>query len=113
MFRNLGAYFSSLPYNATPSADAAQNPELTAKGKSVATRNHCATCHMENYRGSGAAAAIADQREDYLAKALKDYRSAARPSTGVAAMNEAASALSDDDIVAVAHYLATLPSPRK
>jgi cytochrome c553 len=110
--RNLGAYFSGLPYNAKPQGGAA-NPDLTAKGKTVAALHHCAACHMDNYRGSGAAAAIADQREDYLVKALRDYRSAARPSTGVAAMNEAASALSDADIDAVAHYLATLEPPKK
>ena len=109
--RNLGAYFSSLPYSTKPSSGTA-NPEEAAKGKLVATGHHCAACHLDNYRGSGAAAAIADQREDYLVKALRDYRSAARPSTGVAAMNEAASALSDDDIVAVSNYVATLPPMR-
>jgi cytochrome c553 len=32
---------------------------------------------------------------------------------GVAAMTEAAAALSDDEIAAVAHYLATLGPPEK
>jgi cytochrome c553 len=69
---------------------------------------------LDNYRGSRAAAAIANQREDYLIKALTDYRSASRPSVGVAAMTEAAAGLSDDEIAAVAHYVATLaPPPRK
>jgi cytochrome c553 len=64
--------------------------------------------HMDDFRGKQAAASIANQREDYLAKALADYRSQARPSVGVAAMTEAASGLSDDEIAALAHYLATL-----
>jgi cytochrome c553 len=109
--RNLGAYFASLPYNTKPAGP--PNPELAAKGKTVAARHRCASCHLDNYRGTGATAAIADQREDYLVKALQDYRSSARPSTGVAAMNEAAAELSDDDITAVAHYLATLGLPQK
>jgi cytochrome c553 len=110
--RNLGGYFASLPYFGKPPAGT-PNPDLAAKGKTVAARHRCASCHSDTYRGDGAAAAIADQREDYLAKALQDYRSAARPSTGVAAMNEAAAPLSDDDILAVSHYLATLPAPQQ
>ena len=61
-----------------------------------------------DFRGKQAAASIANQREEYIAKSLADYRSAARPSVGVAAMTEAAAGLSDDDIAALAHYLATL-----
>jgi cytochrome c553 len=110
--RNLGAYYSKLPYSTKPTA-ATSNPELAAKGKNIAAQHRCASCHMDNLRGAGAAAAIADQREDYLVKALQDYRSAARPSTGVAAMNEAAAALNDDEITAVAHYVATLGPRRK
>jgi cytochrome c553 len=114
--RNLGAYFHSLPYNTTV-PDATPNSGLTEKGRVVAVQHHCANCHTDSYRGDRAAAAIADQREDYLVKALTDYRSAARPSVGVAAMTEAAAGLSDDEIVAVSHYLstlgATLGPPRK
>ena len=105
--RNLGAYFASLPRNAEP-AGAKVDAELKAKGQAIAGQYHCANCHMDDFRGKQAAASIANQREDYLAKALADYRSAARPSVGVAAMTEAASGLSDDDIAALAHYLAAL-----
>jgi cytochrome c553 len=110
--RNLGAYFHSLPYN-TKIADGTANADLTAKGQTVALQHRCASCHKDDFRGERAAAAIADQREDYLVKALTDYRSAARPSVGVAAMTEAAAALSDDEITGVAHYLATLGPPEK
>ena len=61
--------------------------------------------------GARAAARVANQREDYLIKALADYRAAKRPSQGVGAMIEAASSLSDDDIAAAAHYLSRLPAP--
>ncbi|MDB5399551.1 MAG: putative cytochrome precursor [Rhodopila sp.] len=108
---NLGAYFHSLPYN-TKVADGAANAELTAKGKTVAVDHRCSSCHKDDFRGERAAPAIADQREDYLVKALTDYRSVTRPSVGVAAMTEAAAGLSDDDIAAVAHYLATLGPPK-
>jgi cytochrome c553 len=108
---NLGGYFHSLPYNTTV-ADGAANAELAAKGRTVAAQHRCASCHKDDFRGERAAAAIADQREDYLVKALTDYRSAARPSVGVAAMTEAAAGLSDDEIASVAYYLATLGPPQ-
>ena len=100
--RDLGAYFHSLPYN-TKLVDETPNADLAAKGKTIAMQHHCASCHKDDFRGDRAAAAIAGQREDYLAKALTDYRSATRPSVGVAAMTEAASGLSDDEIAALAH----------
>ena len=103
--KNIGAYFSSL--SPPKPSDAATDPLLT-QGAEIAQTHHCASCHTDSFVGKQGAARIADQREDYLRVALADYRSGARPSTGVAAMNEAASALSDSDIAALAHYLATL-----
>ncbi len=109
--RNLAAYFHALPYNTKASPP---DPELAAKGATIAAQHHCASCHTDSFRGERAAAAIADQRQDYLIKALKDYRAAERPSVGVAAMTEAAAGLDDDQIAAVACYLATLtPQPQQ
>ncbi|CAH2601098.1 Cytochrome c4 [Rhodovastum atsumiense] len=105
--RDLGAYFASLPRGAGAAGEA--DDGLKDKGRALAQQHRCAACHMDDFRGQRAAPAIANQREDYLAKALQDYRSAARPSVGVAAMTEAAARLGDEDIAALAHYLATLP----
>ena len=106
--KNIGAYFASLPKFGRTEPAAPDNPDLSAKGQAAAARFGCASCHMDDFNGKKAAAAISDQREDYLVHALTDYREAARPSTGVAAMNEVASGLSDDDIKALAHYLSAL-----
>ena len=107
--RNLGAYYASLPADTTPMPPDPK-PELSAAGAAIAQSHHCANCHTDTFVGKAAAARIARQHEDYLVKALGDYRSGARPSTGVAAMTEAASGLSDADIAAVAHFLAYLPA---
>jgi cytochrome c553 len=105
--RNLGAYFSSLPY--PPRAvDASADPARVAQGRTIAAQHRCSSCHKDDFRGERAAAAIAGQRQDYLVKALTDYRSAARPSVGVAAMTEAAAGLDDEQIAAVAYYVASL-----
>jgi cytochrome c553 len=105
---DLGAYFSllSLP---SPRLAGDNATRLGSEGQTLAETHHCSACHMDSYRGKQAAASLTHQRDDYLVNALFDYRSGARPSTGVAAMNEAASGLSDADIAALAHYLATLP----
>jgi cytochrome c553 len=52
---------------------------------------------------------LANQREDYLLKALRDYKQGVRVGYGSASMPEAVATLSDEDLVALAHYLAQLP----
>ncbi len=102
--RNLGAYFASLPAGPPPASEV--DPALLQAGEVLAEQHRCAACHTDTFGGKQAAPAIAHQHRDYLVKALADYRSGARPSTGVAAMTEAASGLSDSDIAALAQFLA-------
>jgi cytochrome c553 len=103
--RNLGAYFASLP---PPKPAEDKNPDLSKKGAKAAAGRRCASCHTDTYAGSKAAARLAGQREDYLNKALRDYRSGERAGGGQAAMAEVAYPLSDEEIEALAHYLAHL-----
>jgi len=102
--RNISAYFASLPRGG-PIPAGLPDPAQHEAGRQAAARHRCAACHTDNFGGSQAAPAIAHQPRDYTEKALRDYRSAARPSVGVAAMTEAASALSDTDITALALFL--------
>jgi cytochrome c553 len=53
-------------------------------------------------------ARIAGQREEYLVKALHDYKSGVRSGGGMAAMADVAYPLSEEEITALAHYLAHL-----
>jgi cytochrome c553 len=103
--RNLGAYFASLP---PPKPAEDKDPDLSKKGAQAAAGRRCAACHTDNYAGSKAAARLAGQREDYLAKALRDYKSGVRSGGGQAAMAEIAHPLSEEEIEALAHYLAHL-----
>ncbi|MDI4237231.1 c-type cytochrome [Bradyrhizobium sp. Arg237L] len=103
--RNLGAYFSSLTPPKGPKDD---DPDLSEKGKQAAAGRRCASCHTDSYAGTKAVARIAGQREDYLVKALHDYKSSARSGGGMAAMAEVAYPLSEEEITALAHYLAHL-----
>jgi cytochrome c553 len=103
--RNLGAYFASL---APPKAPADDNPDLSKKGAQAAAGRRCAFCHTDTYAGTKAVARVAAQREEYLLKALHDYKSGVRSGGGMAAMAEAVYPLSEEEIIALAHYLAHL-----
>jgi cytochrome c553 len=104
--RNLGAYFASLPPPKAEKAD--DNPDLSKKGEQAAAGRRCASCHTDTYAGTKAVARLAGQREDYLLKALRDYKAGLRSGGGQAAMAEVAFPLNEEEIVALAHYLAHL-----
>ena len=103
--RNLGAYFASLTPPKTKQDD---NPDLSKKGAQAAVGRRCASCHTDSYAGTKAVARVAGQRQEYLLKALHDYKSGVRSGGGQAAMADVAFPLSEEEIEALAHYLAHL-----
>jgi cytochrome c553 len=104
--RNLGAYFASLPPTSAPKPD--DNPDLSEKGAQAAAGRRCASCHTDTFAGTKAVARLAGQREEYLLKALHDYKSGGRSGGAGAAMADVAYPLSEEEIIALAHYLAHL-----
>jgi cytochrome c553 len=70
---------------------------------------HRCSSHGEDFVGFGAAARLADQREDVLLKALRDFKSGARAACGIASMTDVVYGLNDDAMQALAHYMATRP----
>lgn len=104
--RSLGAYFAGLtPPKASAPDD---NPDLSKKGAQAAAGRRCASCHTDSYAGTKAVARLAGQREEYLVKALHDYKAGVRSGGAGAAMTDVAYPLSDEEIEALAHYLAHL-----
>jgi cytochrome c553 len=101
--RNLGAYFASLAPPKPPAQD--DNADLSKKGANAAVGRRCASCHTDDFAGTKAVARLAAQREDYLLQALRDYKSGVRAG-GQAVMADVAYPLSDEEIEALAHYLA-------
>jgi cytochrome c553 len=104
--RNLGAYFAQLAPPKNPKPD--DNPDLSKKGAQAAAGRRCANCHTDSYAGTKAVARVAGQREDYLLKALHDYKSGVRAGGAMAAMADVAYPLHEEEIEALAHYLAHL-----
>ena len=101
--RNLGAYFAQMT---PPKAADDNDPDLSKKGAQVAVGRRCASCHTDSFSGTKAVARLAGQREEYLVKALHDYKAGTRVGGGVAAMADVAYHMSDEEITAVSHYLA-------
>src|SRR6266576_774770 len=104
--RNLGAYFASLPPPKNPKPD--DDPDLSKKGAQAAAGRRCASCHTDTYAGTKAVARLAGQREEYLVKSLHDYKSGVRSGGAGSAMTDVAYPLSEEEITALAHYLAHL-----
>src|SRR5260221_4672668 len=107
--RNLGAYLASLTPPKPPAPD--DNPDLSRKGAEAAAGRRCASCHTDTYAGTKAVARLAGQREDYLLKALRAYKSGVRSGGSMAAMAEVAYPLSEEEITALAHFLAHFKPP--
>jgi cytochrome c553 len=107
--RGLAAFFAKQP---APRADAAAESDaaLIATGRQVAQANRCASCHQADFSGTQATARLAAQREDYLLKALREFKAGKRSGGGLAAMADVVYPLQDNDLRALAHFLARQPS---
>ncbi|WP_316368364.1 c-type cytochrome [Candidatus Thiodiazotropha sp. CDECU1] len=82
------------------------NLSLLADGEKIYKQN-CVKCHGDNGRGQEGYARLAGQRHDYVVKMLKEFRDRTGKRTNVW-MSGVAIRLSDQDMDAVATYLANL-----
>lgn len=92
------------PAPATGSDDAAR----IARARDIVERNRCNFCHAANFAGQEQVPRIAGQREDYLVKSLRDYKSGARPGYDPA-MASVVAPLQEKDFTDLAYYLARAP----
>src|SRR3954451_18556715 len=103
--RKFAEYFSKLP---PPKATGeAADPQIAARAQAVMAANHCASCHNPDFSGREQMPRLAAQREDYLLKALRDYKSGQRPGYEPT-MDEVMRPVTDAEIVDLAHYLSRL-----
>ena len=107
---DIAAYFSTQAR--TPGAAPPPTPPL---GKQLyqegnKTVSACAGCHSADGKGNPALKfpALAGQHADYVAKTLKDFRSAARNNDKQSVMRNIAVDLGDKDIEALAAYIASM-----
>jgi cytochrome c553 len=88
-----------------PAPDEPGDPERMARGAALAAKHRCGQCHGQQYAGGEQMPPLRHQREDYLLKALRDYKAERRLGSR-AAMIEVVAPLGDDDLSDLAHYLA-------
>jgi cytochrome c553 len=101
--RALGEAIAKLPAP-RPVADAGGAARI-ARAQALVATNRCNSCHTPNFAGQDQVPRIADQREDYVLKALREYKSGARAGYD-AAMAEVVAPLKDQDFADLAYYLA-------
>jgi cytochrome c553 len=87
-----------------PPADPGEPPRIE-QGRALTRQNRCDVCHRPDFSGQANVPRIADQREDYLLKTLREYKSGARHGYD-ATMAEVLQPLQDTQLVELAYYLA-------
>jgi cytochrome c553 len=100
----LAKYFSDLPAKGFPSP---VDKKLFSRGKQIAARNHCGSCHLPDFRGREQMPRLAGQREDFLYDVMRAYQQNRRPG-GDTVMAAALYGIADADLKALAHYLSRL-----
>ena len=80
-------------------------------GNSTGSVGACAACHGKEGKGNAALnyPSVAGQYSDYVAKTLKEFRNGIRRNDKQAVMRTIAARLSEQDIEALAAYIATMP----
>ncbi|HUI95058.1 MAG TPA: c-type cytochrome [Xanthobacteraceae bacterium] len=91
-----------------PPAAGGDDAARIARAKALVDGNRCNSCHASNFAGQDQVPRLAGQREDYLVKALREYKSGARPGYDPA-MASVVAPLQDRDFVDLAYYLARSP----
>jgi cytochrome c553 len=90
-----------------PAENTTVDAALAKRGAQLAVGLHCASCHRPDYAGQEQMPRLAHQRIDYLILSLTDYREGRRSGIDTS-MNGVMVGVSDPDIRALAHYLATV-----
>ncbi|MBS7809448.1 c-type cytochrome [Roseococcus pinisoli] len=103
---DLAAFFASLPPG-PPDERRPRDAALFAAGQALIGPRHCGTCHVSDFGGRAQIPRIAAQREEFLERAMLEYRDGRRAGADTQ-MNGAVVGLSNGDIAAIAHYLAQL-----
>ena len=101
---DLGAYFSSQKHS---SQNSKGDSSLIAKGKAVADAAICTMCHLGGFSGQNEIPKTGGQHYEYVLKQLQDFK-AKRRTNDAGNMTAVLRTISDEDLVAVAAYVASL-----
>ena len=107
--RELAAHFATQ----SPSTSAAQSSQLVERGRALyeqgtATVPACVGCHLPNGAGAPRYPRLAGQRQAYLVQQLMSFKQGARTNDRARVMRNIAANLGEEEMAAVAEYLAGL-----
>jgi cytochrome c553 len=101
--RTFSDFIAKLP-KPSPPADADDAARMQ-RGQAAAQQHRCNTCHNPDYSGKENVPRIGNQREDYLAKTLAEYKSNARAGYD-ASMADVMAPVTPAQIADLAYYIA-------
>jgi cytochrome c553 len=87
-------------------------PGTLSRGKQLAAKYQCATCHGANLEGIGPVPALAGRSPSYAMRQLFDMKTGARRGPWTALMQPVVGSMSVRDLMAVAAFAAATPAPR-
>jgi cytochrome c553 len=96
-------FIATLP-KPSPPADAG-DPARLARAQALIQQHRCNSCHNTDFSGKDNVPRIADQREDYLAKTLREYKDNSRHGYD-GTMAEVLQPVSVEQIADLAYFLA-------
>ena len=96
-------FIATLPKPAPP-ADAG-DPVRLQRAQALAQQHHCNSCHKPDFSGGENVPRVANQREDYLGKTLREYKDNSRHGYD-ATMAEALQPVTAEQIADLAYFLA-------
>lgn len=86
----------------------ATDPARMARGQDLVRQYRCNVCHNPDLAGRDAIPRIAGQREDFLVKTMREYKSNQRPGYD-ASMGDVMQPISDADILDLGYFTARQP----
>jgi cytochrome c553 len=96
-------YLATLPKPAPPAETA--DPARMQRAQALAQQHHCNACHNADFSGRDNIPRIASQREDYLARTMREYKINTRHGYD-GTMAEVLNPVTDEQIGDLAYYIA-------
>ena len=101
--RTFSDFIATLP-KPSPPADAG-DPARLQRAQALVQQNHCNSCHNADFSGRDNVPRLADQREDYLAKTMREYKDNSRHGYD-GTMAEVLQPVTVEQIADLAYYIA-------
>src|SRR5215472_16745973 len=95
-------FIATLP-KPQPQADSGDGARIQ-RAQAIVAQNHCNSCHKPDFSGGDNVPRIANQREDYLAKTLREYKDNTRHGYD-GTMADVMGAVTTDQIADLAYYI--------